>query len=131
MGVGAIGREVQMAAGDPTPPGGASAPASPAAPATPGAALPQKPGQIQHIFRNAPGHLPDTPANRAMLEGLANDPVAVLGTDKYGNTWAARINADGTQIWVQYRNGVIINGGVNTAPRTYNPQTGLSGPKPP
>ncbi|MBS0267302.1 MAG: hypothetical protein JSS02_35585 [Planctomycetes bacterium] len=90
--------------------------------------LPQKPGQLQHIFRNAPGHLPDTPANRALLEGLSNDAGAVLGTDKFGNTWAARLNADGTQTWVQYRCDVIINGGLNPTPRTFNPQTGLSGP---
>ncbi len=70
---------------------------------------------------------PDTPANRALLEGLANDTKAVLGPDKFGNTWAARLNPDGTQTWVQYRNGVIINGGVNPTPRTFNSQTGLSG----
>ena len=89
--------------------------------------LPPKPGQVQHIFRNAPGHLPDTPANRALLEGLANDTRAVLGPDRFGNTLAARLNPDGTQTWVRYRNGVIINGGVNPTPRTYNPQTGLDG----
>ena len=99
-----------------------------ATPAAPGVTLPGKPGQIQHIFRDAAGHLPDTPTNRSLLEGLANDTAAVLGPDRFGNTWAARLNLDGTQTWVQYRNGVIINGGVNPTPRTYNPQTGLSGP---
>jgi len=113
----------------PVPPLRAEAPVPPPAepPTSAGVTLPERPGQIQHIFRDAAGHVPDTAANRAILEGLANDTGAVLGADRFGNTWAAQLNADGTQTWVQYRNGVIINGGVNPTPRTFSPQTGLSG----
>ncbi|WP_013631018.1 hypothetical protein [Rubinisphaera brasiliensis] len=83
-------------------------------------------GRTGHIFRNADGHLPDTPANRQLLKDVADDPATTLGPDKYGNTWSARTNPDGTQTWVQTRGDQIINGGVNQTPKTYNPQTGLS-----
>jgi hypothetical protein len=91
------------------------------------ASFPQGNSQTQHIFRDAPGHLADTPANRSLLQGVANDSRTTLGTDRFGNTWSARSRSDGSQVWVQTRNGVIQNGGVNSTPRTFNPQTGLSG----
>ena len=89
--------------------------------------FPTEPGQVKHIFRDAPGHLPDTPGNRALLLDVANDPAAMLGTDRFGNVWSARTLPDGSQVWVQTRNGVIQNGGLNQTPRVFNPQTGLSG----
>jgi filamentous hemagglutinin len=70
---------------------------------------------------------PDTPANRALLQGVGEDSGALLGADRFGNQWFARLNADGTQTWVQIRNGTIINGGMNQTPRPFNPGTGLSG----
>lgn len=94
----------------------------------PRAKLPENEAQLRHIFRDAPGHVPDTPANRQLLQSVADDATATLGTDRFGNVWSARINSDGTQTWVQSRNGVIINGGVNQTPRTFNPRTGLSSP---
>jgi hypothetical protein len=83
-----------------------------------------------HIFRPEKGHLKDTPANRKLLVDLAEDAGARLGTDRFGNVWSARTNADGSQVWVETRNGEIINGGLNASPRTFNPQTGLSAPAP-
>lgn len=83
--------------------------------------------RASHIFREKAGHLSDTPANRRLLQEVAEDPKARLGTDQFGNTWSARTNPDGSQTWVQSRNGEIINGGVNQRPRAFNPQTGLSG----
>jgi len=91
------------------------------------ASFPQGNSQTQHIFRDAPGHLADTPANRKLLQGVANDSRTTLGTDRFGNSWSARTRSDGSQVWVQTRNGVIQNGGVNSTPRSFNPQTGLSG----
>jgi hypothetical protein len=94
-----------------------------------GAVIPE--GRAKHIFREAPGHLPDTPANRRLLQALAADESARLGTDRFGNMWSARLNPDGTQLWVQVRHGEVINGGLNQVPRNYNSQMGLSAPAKP
>jgi len=83
--------------------------------------------QVRHIFREAPGHLADTTVNRTLLRDVAEDAATTLGTDRFGNVWSARTLEDGSQVWVQMRNGVIQNGGVNTTPRVFNPETGLSG----
>ena len=93
----------------------------------PRARFPKQPGQIKHIFRNDEAHLPDTPGNRALLQDVADDANATLGTDKFGNVWSARTLDDGTQVWVQTRNSVIQNGGLNQTPRVFNSSTGLSG----
>lgn len=85
------------------------------------------PTDLSHIFRNAPGHLPDdTPQNRQLLIDTASDPDNYLGNDKYGNEWYSETRPDGTQVWVKVRNDVIRNGGVNQTPRTFNPVSGLS-----
>jgi len=44
---------------------------------------------LKHIFRDSPGHLKDTPANRKLLERMGNSPAFMLGKDMYGNTWYA------------------------------------------
>ncbi len=89
--------------------------------------MPENPSQLRHIFRDARGHLRDTAASRRLLQEVANDPAATLGTDRFGNVWSARILDDGTQVWVQSRNGVIQNGGLNQTPRGFNSDTGLAG----
>ena len=82
-----------------------------------------------HIFKDAPGHLADdTPANRSLLTGTANNPDNYLGTDKYGSEWYVRTEPNGTQVWVRVQNGSIRSGGVNPSPGTWIPQTGLSRP---
>ena len=78
------------------------------------------------IFGSREGHIMDTPENRALLTGVANDSTAILGSDKYGSTWSAKIQPDGSQVWVQSRNGQIWNGGINNTPLTYNSETGLA-----
>ncbi|MGH9473703.1 MAG: RHS repeat domain-containing protein, partial [Terriglobales bacterium] len=99
-----------------------------AAEAATGAVLPAEESQLGHIFREAEGHLPDTPENRALLENVANDPANSLGTAANGTSWSARTLPDGQQVWVQTRGGRIVNGGIiNDTPRTSNPSTGLSG----
>jgi hypothetical protein len=84
-----------------------------------------------HIFRHAEGHVLDTPANRKLLSEVAGNKSLSLGTDRFGNTWAAQIRTDGSQVWTQCRDGKIINGGINKTPRSYNPTTGLSNLEPP
>jgi hypothetical protein len=81
---------------------------------------------IKHIFRNEPGHLIDTPANRKLLLDVSGDPKNFLGVDKYGKSWHAQIQKDGTQIWSYSNNGEIRNGGVNKIPIDFHPETGLS-----
>ena len=51
-----------------------------------------------------------------------------MGKDKFGNTWSAEMNPDGTQTWVQTRNNEIINGGLNLEPKVFHPETGFSRP---
>ena len=82
--------------------------------------------RVGHIFRDKAGHLPNTPENHQLLKSIAEDPSTTLGKDKFGNTWSAKINPDGSQVWVQTRDGEIINGGLNLKPKTYHPETGLS-----
>jgi RHS repeat-associated protein len=82
--------------------------------------------RVSHIFRDAPGHILDTPVNRQLITEVANNPSALLGKDQWGNTWYAHIQPDGTQIWAEVRGSTIINGGVNQTPRQFNPSTGLS-----
>ena len=87
--------------------------------------LPVTPSELGHLFRKKRGHLVDTPENRQLLLDVAADPTARLESDQYGNVWAARLRADGRQVWVQLRDGVIVNGGMNEEAKTFNPQTGL------
>jgi hypothetical protein len=86
--------------------------------------------RLGHIFRNAPGHIPDTPANRALLQNVADDAATTLGVDKWGNTWSARTLDNGTQVWTQTRGGQIVNGGLNEVPRVFSPDAGLVPPVP-
>ena len=88
--------------------------------------LPKDKSQLSHIFGNRPGHLPDTPENRALLENLAQDDSKYIGTDKYGNRWNVETTDDGAQNWVRYQNGTINEGGQNPTPRSWDPETGLN-----
>ena len=87
--------------------------------------IPDNNSTIKHIFRDAEGHISDTPENRALLEDVANNVENFLGTDKYGNEWYTKILEDGRQVWVESRNGSIFEGGINEIPKSWNPNTGL------
>lgn len=78
------------------------------------------------MFADRPGHLLDTPENRALLESVANNPNNYLGTDSMNTQWYAQIQPDGSQIWARVWNGSIFNGGINEVPREWNPVTGLN-----
>ena len=88
--------------------------------------LPDNDAQLKHIFRDAEGHLPDSPENRKLLQELANDKSAHMGKDSRGLDWHVRMNADGSQTWVSSINGVIQNDGVNNPPHAWDASTGLS-----
>ena len=88
--------------------------------------FPANDSQIKHIFREADGHLLDTPANRSLLENTANNTQNFIGSDIHGTKWYAQIQPDGSQVWVRTYNGIITNAGINTMPRTFDPQTGFN-----
>lgn len=88
--------------------------------------LPESDSQIKHIFRNAKGHLEDTPENRKLLLDLANNTEYHAGKDSRGNEWHFKNLDDGSQIWVSIRNGVIQNGGINNPPHSWDDRSGLS-----
>jgi hypothetical protein len=80
--------------------------------------LPRGEAQIKHIFRKKEGHIEDTPENRRLLIDTAKEEVNFVGTKANGNRWYVKDLDDGTQVWVEVRNGVIQNGGVNNPPIT-------------
>ena len=87
--------------------------------------IPDNNSTTGHIFRDAEGHIPDTPENRALLENIANDAENFRGIDKYGNEWYTKILENGREVWVESRNGNIFEGGINEIPKSWNPNTGL------
>ncbi|MVB10497.1 hypothetical protein CAFE_11870 [Caprobacter fermentans] len=90
--------------------------------------LPKNNSQLKHVFRNKKGHLSDTEANRALLTSVANDKGNYKGTDQNGCRWYSQLQSDGSQVWVRTRNGIIINGGVNRPPKTWDPNIGYNSP---
>lgn len=88
--------------------------------------FPNNSSQLKHIFSDKEGHLRDTKENRKILKTLANDKNSQLGKDKYGNTWNAKINKNGSQYWVRHKDGIINNGGLNSTPRNWDSETGLN-----
>jgi RHS repeat-associated protein len=84
-----------------------------------------------HIFGNRPGHVIDTPLNRALIENTANNSGNYLGKDQFGTSWYAQTLKSGAQVWTEVRNGTITNAGINQTPRSWNPATGLKAPTPP
>ena len=67
---------------------------------------------LPHIFRKAPGHVQDTPQNRASLLALVNG-TEPIGINAYGAVWYARIQPDGSQLWAMTFAGTIRNAGLN------------------
>jgi hypothetical protein len=81
---------------------------------------------IKHIFRDAEGHLQDTPANRQKILEMANDQQNYFPElDARGNLWCAKTLDDGSQLWASIRNGQIRNAGLNPIPISWNNITGL------
>lgn len=80
------------------------------------AVFPKNPGQLMHIFRNATGHLAvDNLVNRdILLKTVSPDNFKTI--NKNGSLVFTRIIADGTEVWVYVRDGIIQNGGVNQMP---------------
>jgi hypothetical protein len=73
---------------------------------------------LSHIFREAPGHLAsDTAENRLLLQNAVN-PDNYIGTNPISGVSTYRqLLPSGEQVWVEVRQGIITNGGVNPIPR--------------
>ena len=75
--------------------------------AEPTATLPTDPSRTGHIIDDTkPGHLPDTPENRALIEGTVTEE-NYLGSDRFGNDWYAETQPDGRQTWASVRGNEI------------------------
>jgi hypothetical protein len=78
-------------------------------------------GDTSHIFRDARGHLSDdTPENRELLQDAVSpenlDNKKILLDGSMLETYHQNL-PDGRQVWVEVRDGIITNGGVNNTPR--------------
>ena len=79
----------------------------------------------EHMWRNAPGHISNTPLNRELLIATAANIANYAGTCANGNRWYHTFLENGQQVWASVRNGFIRNGGINLIPRTFDPVTGF------
>src|ERR1700737_2707720 len=85
--------------------------------------------RTRHIFRDVEGHFPkDTLVNRQALLEVASRPANLVGTDRFGNSWFAEAQSDGTQVWAQVRQNMIVNGGLNRAPQDFRLPSQSAGP---
>ncbi len=83
-------------------------------------------GNKTHIFDDRPGHIIDTPENRARIMNLVKD-INNFGTkDRHGKLWFGKILPDGTQLWAHVINDVITNCGLNEVPIECNKESGYS-----
>ena len=81
---------------------------------------------LDHIFRDKPGHLKENNAhNRDLLISTATNAKNFFGICERGSSWFAENMPDGTQIWAEVRNGKVRNGGINSTPKQFNRATGL------
>jgi filamentous hemagglutinin len=82
--------------------------------------FPSDDSQLRHIFDKRPGHVEDTPENRALLKRVGSDEGNFVGTKPpTGVLRYAEILEDGTEVWVEVLNKIIQNGGINTVPRYF------------
>jgi len=80
-------------------------------------------GRVRHIFRETRGHFADdTDQNRQILVDVASNPANAVGVDEFGSVWFALILDDGRQVWALVRDDLILNGGINSTPKTLPPR---------
>ena len=90
------------------------------------------PGNINHLFDDRPGHLPNTPENKKVIMDLVKDPENFVGDAlRWGHSWYGKTLPNGQQLWAEVRGDKIINCGRNEEPKEYDPETGYSANKKP
>ncbi len=88
--------------------------------------LPKDKSQLNHIFGDRPGHLPDTLKNRQKITDLTNNRKNFVGTDNLGNDWYASTSKDGSQLWAKVHNKTVSDAGKNDSPRQFDSESGLN-----
>ncbi len=79
--------------------------------------------QMSHAYRDAPGHWNERrPERDALLQETASDPANLVGITKGGMRVYAKIQPDGTQVWVYVGrdSGKIRDGGLNDVPLPFD-----------
>lgn len=83
---------------------------------------PNDASQLKHIFSDRKGHVIDSPSSRRLLEDVVSDRSNLVGRKlRGGSELFAKLLDDGRQVWVEVRNGLIQDGGVNDIPRSFWP----------
>jgi filamentous hemagglutinin len=83
---------------------------------------PSNNAQLKHIFGDRKGHIPDTPANRKMIEETVMDRSNLVGQKQSGGSELfSEMLDNGRQVWAEVRNGIIQDAGVNDVPRSFWP----------
>jgi hypothetical protein len=78
--------------------------------------------QLKHIFSDRKGHVIDSPSNRRLFEGVVLDRSNLVGRKlRGGSELFVKSIDDGKQAWVEVRNGLIQDGGINDIPRSFWP----------
>lgn len=85
--------------------------------------IPRDKAQRAHIFGKRKGHLEDSPENQKLVRDVANDRNNYKGKDSHGNHWYAKVQSDGSQVWVKTHGGKVSNAGKNDKPRRWNSET--------
>jgi filamentous hemagglutinin len=83
---------------------------------------PTKDSQLKHIFSKRKGHVADTLENRRLLESVAFERKNLVGKKQAGGSelFVKQLD-DGRQVWIEVRNGIIQDAGLNDSPRSFWP----------
>ena len=99
---------------------------------------PQQEAQLKHNWCKKRGHVEKTPEYEKLFGDVANDPECLFGPadglpDKNGHYWYGKMLKDGRQAWVEVREEIMSNWGINEPGNIieWNPITGLKAPKAP
>jgi hypothetical protein len=85
-----------------------------------GIRFPNDDSQVKHIFRRRRNHIEDTVKNRQLLLETGKDRMNYKGKDDWGNSWYAKTLDNGREVWVEIRDGIIQNGGINQIPKDWS-----------
>ena len=89
-----------------------------------GAELPKGDAQLKHIFREE-HHIVDTPETRTKILDYTKGDEHFLGTDnEHGHHWFGD-ETEINQFWVEVRERIVKNAGINPQEIKWNDMTGL------